>query len=166
MKEKLTREIQITEAFDKRSDNPDKDYGIGACRIFFIVKGNHGAVCVNFGTNWFLPSTVKEYKEVGIHRNRFSLAGGKEKRKTKLDLEKTSDPIKAWSWDYHSKKPQRKGQLSASKKCCFIGMKCYCDGSYLRADKYLPMLLEGGSEKVFKQLEKDYYIEFEKVKGK
>jgi len=158
---KMKRQITIEPAFDKRSDIPGKDYGICACRIFFAVIGSKGAISVNFYTNWYLQSTIKEYREQGIYRNQ--LSGGKESFKTKIDLEKDSTPIKAGSWDYHSKKKRFEGQ-SFIKECRYIGIgkKCYCDGSYLKADKYLILLLEKGSEGVFKQLEKDYKIEFGK----
>jgi hypothetical protein len=154
---KLKREIRIEPAFDKRSHIPGEDYGICSCRIYFAVIGSKGAITVNFYTNWYLPSTVKEYREEGIYRNQ--LSGGKEPFKTKIDLEKDSKPIRAGSWDYHSKKKRFEGQ-DFIKNCGYTGKKCYCDGSYLKADKYLTLLLEKGSEGVFEQLEKDYKIEF------
>jgi hypothetical protein len=165
MKNKLIREIKIFQAYDKRNDNPKKNYGISSCKIWFIVKGKEGAVTVNFFTNWFLPSTVKEYKEIGIHKNRFPHED-KDPFKTKIDLEKTSEPISAGSWDYHAIKPHREWQKEpTTKDCLFLDNKpCYCDGSYCRAKEYLNSLLEKGSEAVFKMLEKDYRIEFKKVK--
>ena len=160
MKEKLKRQITISSAFDKRSEDSNKDYGIGSSRIFFAVIGKKGAITVNFGTNWFLPSTIKEYKEEGIYRNRLTMPPSKEQSKTKIDLIKVTEPIKAWSWDYHSKKRKFKGQTPLDN-CEFTGGKCYCDGSCLRADDYLKLLLDKGSNGVFEQLEKDYKIEFE-----
>jgi len=157
-KMKLKREIRITPAFDKRSDEPSKDYGIGSCRIWFIVSGKAGAVVVNFFTNWFLSKTVKEYKEEGIFRNTLDLnSRGRENFKTKINLENKT-PLRACSWDYHSKK-KRKYAIK-NKDCEFVGGVCYCDGSCLRADKYKDLLLSEGSEGVFKQLEEDYKIEF------
>ena len=156
---KLVREVLIRSAFDKRSNNPKKDYGIGACRIFFIVKGKKGAIVVNFGTNWYLPSTIKEYKE-GIYRNSLALRG-KESFKTKIDLQKDSEPITAWSWDCHSLKRTQEYEWKRNK-CEFTGKHCYGDGSHIRAEDYLTLLFEKGSEGVFKQLEKDYKRQFER----
>jgi hypothetical protein len=138
---KLRREITIRPAYDKRDPNPNKNYGIGACRLFFSVTGPKGAITINFGTNWYLQSTIKEYKD-----------------KFKMDLYST-EPIKAWSWDYHSKKRMFKGQHSINK-CEYTKGKCYCDGSYLNSDRYLPILLEKGSEGIFLELEKDYQDRF------
>lgn len=155
---KLRREIQITPAYDKRNPDPKKNYGIGSCRIFFSVIGDKGAVTVNFGTNWFLESTVKEYRDSGIYRH--NLGGDDDSFKTKIDLVNTTEPIKAWTWDYHAKKPMYKGQKAMKGKCEFTKGKCYCDGSCLTADKFLPILLEKGSEGVFEQLEADYKTRF------
>jgi len=157
MTEKLKRQLMISPAFDKRNDNPQKDFGICGCRIFFAVVGKKGAVTVNFSTNWYLESTVNEYKNRGINRN--LLGGGKEQHKTKIDLE-VGKPISSGSWDYHCKRRRYKGQMPF-KNCEFIGGDCYGDGSCLRADVYLRLLIERGSDAVFTKLEIDYYTEFE-----
>ena len=151
---KLKREIKITSAFDQRH----KDYGISTCRIFFVVTGSKGAISVNFSTNWYLPSTVKEYSEIGIYKKIFPK--GRASHRTKMDLTANTKPIEAWSWDIHSKKPLYDDQQSYGT-CEFIGTKCYCDGSCLRADIYLKLLIEKGSEAVLDKLEEDYKHEFE-----
>lgn len=155
---KLKREISITSAYDKRDNNPSKNYGIGACRIFFAVKGSKGAITVNFFTNWFLPSTIKEYKEEGIYKN--NLLKGKDSFKTKIDLIETSKPISGGSWDVHSKKPLYDGQTLTGGDCEFNGGKCYCDGSCMKAEKYLQILFEKGSKGVLDKLEEDYNNQF------
>jgi len=155
---KLKRTISITQAYDRRSDKPNKDYGIGACRIFFSVKGSKGAITVNFFTNWFLPSTIKEYKEEGIYCN--NLSKGKDSFKTKIDLIATTDPISSGSWDIHSKKKLYEDQTSYSDNCEFTGGKCYCDGSCMKAEEYLQILFEKGSKGVLDKLEEDYNEQF------
>jgi hypothetical protein len=141
---KFIREIKISPAYDKRDPNPKKNYGIGSCRIFFIVIGPKGAITINFGTNWYLSTTIIEYKTKGINHRI-------------IDLEKESEPLKAWSWDYHSKTPRYDGQHSLTN-CDFLA--CYCDGSGLKAERYTEILLNGGSDKLFEELEKDYIITF------
>lgn len=144
---KLTREIKISEAFDKRHKDPSKNYGIGACNIWFIVKGSKGAITLNIGTNWFLPSTVEEYKTKGVNGRI-------------VDLHRGDDgPVRAWAWDVHSKKKMYDGQTKY-KESDIIKGGCYCGGSCLRADRYLTILLEKGSEGVFEELEKDYKDSF------
>ncbi len=157
---KLKRQITISSAYDKRSEDPKKNYGIGSCRIYFAVIGEDGAITVNFFTNWYLPSTIKEYAEEGIFINR--LDGIKDKFKTQIDLLNTKETIYSGSWDYHSKKKKHK-YLTKLTGCEFTGGDCYGEGSCLRADDYLKLLFEKGSEGVFEKLEEDYKEEF-KVK--
>jgi len=158
--EKLKREMIITPAYDKRNDDPKKDWGIGSCRIFFAVIGKKGAVTVNFFTNWFLPSTIKEYKEEGIFRRTLDSDMLREQFKTKIDLEADRPSISAGSWDYHSKKPTYEGQLPTTGCNWLDKSKCYGDGSCMRAERYLIILLEKGSNGIFEQLEIDYKEEF------
>lgn len=155
---KLKREIKISSAFDRRDETPGKDYGIGSCRIFFIVKGGKGAVTVSFFTNWYLPSTLKEYKEEGIYKN--NIYAPRDNFKTKIDLIATTNPIGTGSWDIHSKKKLYDGQTLLDRDCEFTGGKCYCDGSSLMADEYLQLLFEKGSDGVFERLEEDYNKQF------
>lgn len=147
----LKREIIIHSAYDRRNEDPSKDYGIGACRIFFVVSGKKGAITVNFGTNWYLPSTVTEYKQVGV-RGRI------------VDLEKESSPITFYSWDIHSKKKMYLGQKKM-KACEFVKGGCYCDGSCSKSEQYLTLLLQNGSNAVLDQLEKDYKDYFGEIKN-
>lgn len=63
--EKFKREVHFSPAFDKRNDIPSKNYGVGAVRIFFLLKGKKGTVQFQIGTNWYLPETVKEYNKKG-----------------------------------------------------------------------------------------------------
>jgi len=64
-KEKFERIVQFGMPFDKRSEDPNKNYGIGAMRIFFILKGRKGAVQIVISTKFYLPSTVDEYIKKG-----------------------------------------------------------------------------------------------------
>lgn len=152
--EKLKREIQITKAFDKRNDDPKKDYGIGSCRLYFIVKGNKGAVTIDFFTNWFLESTVKEYSEIGIRKNRMD--GTKDTVKTKINLHE-GIPIHSGVFSIHNKK---KTKYTTKTKCPVLGDYCYPDISCMYGNKFLPILLSKGSDGVFKELEKEYKLRF------
>jgi len=154
------KEVYFKPAFDKRNSNPKRDYGIGAMRFSFVLKGKNGASSMAFSTNMYLPETIKEYRDEGIYR--YLMNGSKETFKTKIDL-KASKQLECWSIDIHSPKPLFKGQTSG--KCPFLkGGKCYCDGSYTRAEQYADVLLRQGSEAIWKILEKEYNAYFKKRK--
>lgn len=57
------RIVDIRPAFDKRDPDPAKDYGIGACRIAFVLKGPKGAVQFVIGTDWYLPHTQRQNRK-------------------------------------------------------------------------------------------------------
>ena len=148
---KLKRKLVISEAYDKRHKDPSKNYGISACRIFFSVTGKDGAISVNFGTNWYLKSTVDEYKKGTTNTSGQPLVA---------DLEKDSEPLSAYSWGYHSRVQKYEGQ-DKTEDCNFLnGDDCYYDSSCLKANDFKDILLKKGSDGVFEQLEKDYKNEF------
>ncbi len=130
------RIIEFSPAFDKRDDDPKKNYGIGAVKIRFVLKGKKGAIQFVVGTDWYLPHNQKE---VGN-----SIRGG----------------IKPDGWDvgYHSPKPIYEGQTSMGEACQYLdGRDCYYDGSGLRADEWVEKyLLRGGSDAVWRAIEREY----------
>ncbi|MCJ7767420.1 hypothetical protein MUP79_03395 [Candidatus Bathyarchaeota archaeon] len=145
----LTREVLFMPAYDKRDPNPAKNYGIGSVRIAFIVKGSRGAITLSFYTNWYLPETVAEYR-TGFKRADGSFGVS--------DLE-AGEPVKAFSYDYHSKTQRFEGQIKY-EDCQYLGGDCYTDGSCLNADPFKKLLLEKGSDGVFEEMEKDYIQHF------
>ena len=150
MKNKFERIVDFYPAYDKRSENPKKNYGISSVRIFFILKKGKKAVQFQFGTNWFLPETIEEYKKIG------------NKGKTSpTDLTKGKQ-LQGWSIDYHSPKPMFKGHESTSNECKITGGKCYMDGSCLYASANEEILLREGSEGIWKFLEKEWKERFQR----
>ena len=61
MENKFEKITTFLPAYDKRSDNPSKNYGIGAVRCHMTLKGEKGATCFIFCTGMYLPKTVEEY---------------------------------------------------------------------------------------------------------
>lgn len=134
--------VNITPAFDKRSDVPSENYGVGACTIYFILKGKAGAVQFGIGTNWY-PAHIQNEKS--------------------LRPVPEYDRIQPKGWDvgYHSPTPMYDGQ--SSMKCHILDGECYYDGSSLQADEWIPDFIEGGTEWLWPRLEKLYHDTFDET---
>lgn len=127
--------VKVTPAFDKRSNEPGKNYGIGACRITFILKGDKGAVQFMIGTDWHVPTS-------------------REHLATFPPTEKKQRPD-GWDLGYHSKEPMYEDQ--STMKCdLFDCGECYYDGSSLNADEMVEDFVSGGTNYLWPKLE-DYY---------
>ena len=150
--EKLIREVLVLPAFDKRDTNPSKNYGIHGCNLCFYVKGEKGAVQFIIYTNWHLPHVQKELISK-CHGSRTEFSGHHF-----CHLE----PIPA-DIGYHSPKPMYDSQEPISTECDLIGKgkPCYYDGSSLNAEGYFQIMVEGGSEALWKALEEYYHNRFD-----
>ena len=133
--------VWVQPAFDKRDPDPKKDYGIGACRIVFILKGPLGAVQFMIGTRWHLPHIQRD------------------KRQWQHDSDTRFDRIYPGGWDlgYHSIKPMYDGQ-KPMERCDVLDVPCYYDGSSLMADEMVGDFLSGGTKWLWPKLE-EYYNE-------
>ncbi|MCK5017257.1 MAG: hypothetical protein KAS32_09300 [Candidatus Peribacteraceae bacterium] len=110
---KFEKIVKFGMPFDKRHINPKKNYGIGAFRIWFILKKGEKAVQVMLSTNLYLASTMKEYIKDGRH--------------TIID----DNTFDCWDVGYHSNKPMYEGQDRIDCDLLKKGV-CYYDGSSLR----------------------------------
>lgn len=129
----FTQTVEVIPAYDKRHDDPSKNYGIGACRIRFTLKGPKGAVQFMIGTNWYLP----------------------EQQKNKDIMSIFDQQPQGWDLGYHSPTPLYDNQ--SSMKCDIIDEeRCYYDGSTLNADEMIPDFLAGGTEYLWPKLEEFY----------
>ena len=135
MRERIMR---FRPAFDKRSSNPKKNYGIHGAELAFYLKGEEGAIQFVIYTNWHLPHVQKELDN-------------------KLHDHILCHPMPA-DLGYHSKIPRYDGQKALTEDCEWTGGKCYYDGSGLNADRIYKILVEQGDEAVWKELEKEYTI--------
>lgn len=132
--------VKVSGAYDKRHPEPSKNYGIGACRIWFILKGPKGAVQFQVGTDWYLPEVQKELLDK-FPRNALTQPQG-------------------WDVGYHSPKPMYEGQTPMGE-CDILGCECYYDGSSLAADQWIPYFIAGGTEWLWSRLEEMYKERFE-----
>lgn len=137
----LERIVWVSPAYDKRNPDPSKDYGIGACRITFVLKGPLGAVQFMIGTNWYLPHVQRDNREwQHSHDTRF-------------------DSIQPEGWDigYHSPTPRYEGQEPLKHDCELVdGGTCYYDGSGLQASEMIPDFIAGGTAWLWPELERRY----------
>lgn len=140
--------VRVSGAFDKRDTDPKKNYGISACRIWFILKGPLGAVQFVIGTNWHLPDVQRENRE------------------WQHDFDCKYDKIHPEGWDvgYHAHRPMY-GDQPEMDCDLFEGGRCYYDGSSLRADDWVPKFIEGGTDWLWPELEKEYEERFTESSG-
>lgn len=137
------RIVKISGAYDKRSLIPGENYGIGACIIWFILKGPKGAVQFQIGTDWYLPEVQEELSVKHPHKDKYIFP-------------KPS----GWDVGYHSPVPMYEGQSSIGK-CDILDCECYYDGSGTRAHEWIPSFIAGGTEWLWPRLEKEYKERFE-----
>ena len=137
------RTVTVEPGYERRSDDPNKNYGICPCKIRFVLKGPKGAVQFLIGTDWY-PKHVQE-----------------ERRRPDGRLWESSYRIRPNGWDigYHSPVPRYEGQDALSCTILASG-KCYYDGSSLRADEWIPEFLTGGTDWLWPQLEREYEAVF------
>ena len=147
MKTKLTREIKIHPAFDKRDKDPLKNCGIHGCDLRFLLKGPKGVVQFVIFTNWQLPHVTEEFIQKPI--------------KDRIDIKIRYLPMPA-DLGYHSLVPMYEGQTGRANCEYLDGKTCYYDGSSLSAEPIYDILLREGSDGVWKALEKYYKELFEK----
>lgn len=138
-KNKLERIVKFEPAFDKRSDDPKKNYGIHGVNLRMILKGEEGAVSFTLYTNWQLPHVTEE----------------QDKRFNPKFPHLLCHPMPV-DIGYHSPKPFYKDQFS-KEDCEYLnGERCYGDGSVLDAEDYFKILVEKGDDGFWKEMEKYY----------
>ncbi len=130
------RWIEFLPAWDERSDDPAKNYGIHGMELRFYCRFDDGSV-IQFVvyTGWMLP------------QNRAA--------STKVDdfCQYWRSPMAA-HLGYHSIHPLYKGQQCLQDKCdLYNGAPCYYDGSTMAAEPVLERLIAEGHDGVWAALE-------------
>jgi hypothetical protein len=126
----------ISPAWNKRDPNPNKDYGIHCCDLFFYLSGDEGFINLQIFTGWYLLQDRHALKELG-------------------DMYPTGSDL-----SYHSKVPLYEGQELSRKDCRLTGGDCYCDGSTLLAEDLTKDMVIGGSNVVWKRMLEFYNEKF------
>lgn len=141
----MERTTKFLPAFHKVHEDPTKNYGVGSVRVFMALTGEKGAITFSFGTGQYLEKTYQWWKSRGLHK----------------DVNDCHDHM-GYDVSTHSLIPMYEGQMSRPN-CEFLGGKtCYSDGSSLVADQWEKILIEKGSDKIWKMMEERYAEEFNK----
>lgn len=127
----ITRALDMYPAYDKRSPEPSKNYGIHGMDLIFSVKRESIAVTWRLFSNWHLPHVRKEAEEKW---SRFMLL---------------ADGL--GSIDYHSPTPAYPDHYKI-EKCEYTNGVCYGDGSGLASYKLFDKMLLA-PEEIWKTLE-------------
>ena len=149
----MERKISFEPAYDKRSSDPAKDYGIGSVGMRFILRGEFGAVVFYVGTGWFLKDTEDRLLN--------NMVGKTIRNKYEANT------IMAMAYDlgWHSKNPMYEDQNVSQEKCCFLDdTPCYYYGTSLGADRVFDILKSKGDEAVWEELESCYKERFGELK--
>ena len=137
---KFVRRVEFGAAYDKRHSDPNKDYGVGAVILRFILTGPSGVMQFVCSTGMYLPHVLADWKRTGYdggHGNGYDIG-------------------------YHSPVAMYEGQSMCQEACAYLGGKpCYYDGTSLGADKFFPEFLAGGDDAVWAMLESRYNDRFE-----
>lgn len=138
------RIVELRPAYDRRSADPSKDYGVHGVELLFVLKGREGAVQFLLYTNWYLPHVQEELDK------RFLL------RPDRVGVRCHCHPMPA-DLGYHSPHPMYKGHKPTTESCPYLdGRLCYYDGSGLAAERIYEVLLRTGSDGVWAELESYY----------
>lgn len=132
--------ITFQPAFDKRHSDPKQNYGIGAMKIRFVLKGTKGATQFVMSTGWYLPHVSREPGN----------------RIREYDLDKPE----GYDIGYHSPKSIYGDESPLTEDCEVIGGQCFYDGSTLAAQDFLPQFIAEGEAAVWARLEQEYTSRF------
>lgn len=129
------RRIVISGAFDRRHEDPSKNYGIHGMDMRFYLIGPRGAVQFIFYSAQHLRHVADELLARAGKYNPFHGMGA--------DV------------GYHSPTPHYEGQHC--HECNLLpGGQCYYDGSSLAASEFEDTFIAGGSDVVWPMLEQRY----------
>lgn len=139
----MGRHIRVDAAFDRRDPDPSKNYGIHGAEMTFTVRRTVHAIAFVVFTNWQLPNVRAE-------RDRDSIDRGVDD----IDLRCFYHPRGAYL-EYHSPTPHYADQDMATDECALVtGGRCYMNTQYTAAEALLDILIAGGSEALFAEMER------------
>lgn len=145
----MKKEIKFHPAWDKRSDDPKKNYGIHGVGMQFTLAGELGAITFTTYTNWHLPHVQDEVDARGLLP---------EPCRYMFHKPQPADI------SYHARTPRYEGQEGTEGCHALDGATCYSDGSGLAAEDVFRILLTDGSDGVWEEMERWYLRKFNELR--
>ncbi len=145
----MKKEIKFQPAWDKRSSDLRKDYGIHGSVLHVTISDEKGAVNLVVHLNWFLPQNRNtKYCELKVY------------------------PFEYWQKPsiseiiHHSPTPTYHEQDVSSESCYFLGNKpCYISSSFTFGNKLFELLISEGEEKLFDALIEHHNSFFKRLRN-
>ncbi len=141
------KRIEFHPAYDRRHEDPNKNYGIHGVTMLWLLIGPKGAIQFVVYTGWHLPE-VRDELEAKFLKNPDEV-GLRIRRPMPADL------------GYHSPVPMYADQGMMTDDCDVLGGVCYYDGSGLQAEGVFELLVREGGDAVWNRLEEVYNLRFE-----
>lgn len=140
------KEIRFVPAYDKRHEDPRKNYGIHGAEIHFVIGESKGQfVYFQMMTNWLLPQTQQWLDARVLARGVDQIA---------LDAHYHPDTS---ALGYHSPWPTYENQEPCREDCEFLnGAACYSGDHYSGIQGYLETLIASGLDALWEKLEAYY----------
>ena len=60
--------VHFRPAWEKRHDDPAKDYGVGSVRIRFTLTAPNGALSWRLSSGWYLPNVRERFRREAPHK--------------------------------------------------------------------------------------------------
>ena len=144
----FTRRIVFHAAYDKRHPDPKQNYGVHGVDACFYLIGPKGAVQFILYTDWQLP-WVRSVAE--------TLGRGREEIEPDL-RRRICEPMPA-DIGRHALVPSYDFETVCKNECELLGGKpCYYDGSSLGAYDVFEILIAGGDEALWTELDRRYDV--------
>lgn len=126
-------------AFEKRHDDPARDYGIGSVELQFALIGPAGAITVGVSTGWYLPHVEERLLREHDHTPFMG------RRSCAFQGAGTAVCI-------HAPSP-RKDYFMGPDDCHLLpGGQCWGDIGFLAGDEAYAVLVEGGEDALWEFL--------------
>lgn len=180
----MERITKFDPAYDRRDPDPNKNYGIHGVDLRMVLRGKLGAVQYVQFCNWYPISVNKEelakggsficknegyrtmiqapfpcdlgyHSKVPMYEGHTPIGSTRPMealRNISLSIELGLDELNI---DMPEPDPVKQEDIP---NCEYLGCPCYYDGSSLNAERVFDILVEKGSDGVWKYLE-EYYID-------